>query len=90
MEYIVATDGKTYTRHPSDTRFLNKTGKTKFNTNRTDCIAYQGKNEIKAKYIALKTHYNNCVERGETNEYGMVMLYMDVKFYEEQYPQWCI
>lgn len=90
LEYIVSTKAKTYIKRPGNMGFIEEKSHERFNPTKTDFIAYRGKNEIKAKYIALKTHYNLCVERGESNEYGMVMLYMDIKFYEEQYPEWCI
>ena len=90
IEYIVTTKAKFYIKRSGNMGFIEEKSHERFNPKKTDFIVYRGKNEIKAKYIALKTHYNLCVERGESNEYGMVMLYMDIKFYEEQYPEWCI
>ncbi len=89
-EFIVSTTGRTYIKRPGNMGFLHEKSYTNFNESKTEFIAYKGKNEIKAKYIALKTHYNICVEKGETNEYGLAMLIMDIKYYEERHPEWCL
>ncbi len=93
FEYIVSTSAKTYIKQPGNMGFLHIKTNDRFYEAKTHLIAYRGKNEIKAKYIALKTHYNNCIAKDKltnSNEYGMVMLIMDINHYEEQHPEWCI
>lgn len=90
MEYLVSTSGKTFTKR-ADGKFINDKLKGRhFDLRKIDLIAYKGKNKIMAEYIAVKSHYNTLVKKGESNEYGMVMLIMDIKYYEDRYPEWCI
>ena len=91
LEYIVSLRGRTYIRGKKNNVFYDaKDNKKAFDMHKTHLIAYRGTNEIKAKYTAVKQHYDHCIERGETNEYGMVMLAMDIQYYEDQYPEWII
>jgi hypothetical protein len=89
--YIVTTAGRTYIRRDGESKYRNiKNGNVlSANTKRDDTL-YIGTNKISAEYIAVKAHYDRCVNRGESNEYGLSMLIMDIKYYEDRYPEFCI
>jgi len=95
IHYIVTKTGRTYTRRDGEPKYKNiKTGNLLSSNIKRDETLYIGTNKITAEYIAVKAHYNRCIEQGKNkngdNEYGMAMLVMDIKYYEDRYPEWCI
>jgi len=95
IHYIVTKTGRIYTRRDDEPKYKNnKTGNLlNSQIKRTETL-YVGDNKIMAEYIAVKAHYSRCIAQGRNkngdSEYSMSMLIMDIKYYEDRYPQYCI
>jgi hypothetical protein len=93
--YIVTTMGVTWVRHEGEPKFKNiKTGKLLNSHIKKNQVLYVGDNQIKAEYIALKAHYDRCINQPNNKHrdtaYGITMIMSDIRHYENRYPEWCI